>query len=70
MLNDVEYRQSATPEPYESAPTLEGLTSEEYQFFTEECAATEERDMRRPSALMKIGRLLRPRRIGSAEPSR
>ncbi len=43
MSNNVEYRQSATPKPYESALMPEGLTSEEYQFFTEERAATEER---------------------------
>ncbi len=43
MSNNIEYHQSATPEPYDSAPTPEGLTSEEYQFFTEEHAATEER---------------------------
>ncbi len=43
MSNNIKYRQSATPKPYKSALTLEGLTSEEYQFFTEERAAAEER---------------------------
>ncbi|PBK79252.1 hypothetical protein ARMGADRAFT_1093331 [Armillaria gallica] len=43
MLNNVKYHWSATPKPYESALMLEGLTSEAYQLFTEECAAMEEK---------------------------
>ncbi len=43
MSNNIEYCQSATPEPYESTPTPEGLTSEVYRLFTEECAAAEEK---------------------------
>ncbi|KAK0449948.1 hypothetical protein EV421DRAFT_1732177 [Armillaria borealis] len=43
MSNSSEYRLSATPEPYESAPTPESLTSEQYKIFTEERAAAEEK---------------------------
>ncbi|SJL06598.1 uncharacterized protein ARMOST_09940 [Armillaria ostoyae] len=43
MSNSVEYCQSATPKPYESAPMPEGLTSEQYKVFTEEHAAAEEK---------------------------
>ncbi|KAK0430001.1 hypothetical protein EV421DRAFT_1913564 [Armillaria borealis] len=43
MSNSVEYHLSATPEPYESAPTPEGLTSEQYKVFTEEHVATEDK---------------------------
>ncbi|KAK0437077.1 hypothetical protein EV421DRAFT_1739271 [Armillaria borealis] len=43
MSSSIEYRLSATPEPYESAPMPEGLTSEQYKVFTEERAAMEEK---------------------------
>ncbi|KAK0429704.1 hypothetical protein EV421DRAFT_1914161 [Armillaria borealis] len=43
MSNSTEYHLSATPEPYESALTLVGLTSEQYKVFTEESPATEEK---------------------------
>ncbi|KAK0437056.1 hypothetical protein EV421DRAFT_1978720 [Armillaria borealis] len=43
MLNSTEYCLSATPEPYESAPMLESLTSEQYKIFTEERTAMEEK---------------------------
>ncbi|KAK0449947.1 hypothetical protein EV421DRAFT_1732176 [Armillaria borealis] len=43
MSNSVEYHLSATPKPYESALTLEGLTLEQYKVFTEERAAVEEK---------------------------
>ncbi|PBK71763.1 hypothetical protein ARMSODRAFT_1016753 [Armillaria solidipes] len=43
MSNSVEYRQSATPKPYESTLTPEGLTSEQYKVFAEERATMEEK---------------------------
>ncbi|PBK75408.1 hypothetical protein ARMSODRAFT_970070 [Armillaria solidipes] len=43
MSNSIEYCQSTTSKPYESALTPEGLTSEEYKLLTKKCAATEEK---------------------------
>ncbi|PBK73765.1 hypothetical protein ARMSODRAFT_972142 [Armillaria solidipes] len=43
MSNTIKHCQSATPESYESVPTLEGLTSDQYKLLTEEHTATEEK---------------------------
>ncbi|KAK0456927.1 hypothetical protein EV421DRAFT_1923189 [Armillaria borealis] len=43
MSSSNEYRLSATPEPYESAPTPPDLTAEEYKALTAEWATEEER---------------------------
>ncbi|PBK60781.1 hypothetical protein ARMSODRAFT_982022 [Armillaria solidipes] len=43
MSASIEYRQSATPEPYESAPTPADLTAEDYKALTVERVAAEER---------------------------
>ncbi len=43
MSNTIEYHLFTTPKHGESAPTLEGLTSEVYQLLTEERAAAEEK---------------------------
>ncbi|PBK71391.1 hypothetical protein ARMSODRAFT_1017292 [Armillaria solidipes] len=43
MSNSIKYPQSATPEPYKSTLTPEGLTSEQYKVFTEERATAEEK---------------------------
>ena len=42
MSAPVEYRDSATPEPYESAPTPPDLSFEDYKVLTEERTAAEE----------------------------
>ncbi len=42
MSAPVEYRDSATPEPYESAPTPPDLSFEDYKALTEEWTAAEE----------------------------
>ncbi|SJL00829.1 uncharacterized protein ARMOST_04143 [Armillaria ostoyae] len=43
MSNSTEYRLSASPEPYETAPTPEGLSFEEYKLLTDERTAVEEK---------------------------
>ncbi|PBK75374.1 hypothetical protein ARMSODRAFT_970046 [Armillaria solidipes] len=43
MLAPIEYHLSATPEPYESAPTPMDLTTEEYKTLTAEWTATEKK---------------------------
>ncbi|PBK67352.1 hypothetical protein ARMSODRAFT_1020832 [Armillaria solidipes] len=43
MSNPTEYCLSISPEPYETAPTPEGLTFEEYKLLTNERTATEEK---------------------------
>ncbi|KAK0430296.1 hypothetical protein EV421DRAFT_1913101 [Armillaria borealis] len=43
MSGPNKYHQSATPEPYESAPTSIGLTSDEYKALTNKRITMEER---------------------------
>ncbi len=43
MSAPIEYRDSVTPEPYESAPTPPALSFKDYKALTEERTATEER---------------------------